>query len=75
MRPHLQEHAILWPRADLGSLRAHPVSFLRAALARRRVVTAIELAGIRDGFRVKVTPATFVDLSRSPPRHLPGVRT
>ncbi len=42
------------------TLRAHPVTFLRADLRRRRIVTCLELAGARDRRRLEVAALVLV---------------
>jgi error-prone DNA polymerase len=42
------------------SLKAHPISFLRAALMRRGVVRAADLASIKDGVRVRVAGLVLI---------------
>jgi error-prone DNA polymerase len=42
------------------SLRAHPVSFLREELAKRRIVTAADLRAMKDGMRVSVAGLVLV---------------
>jgi error-prone DNA polymerase len=42
------------------SLKAHPLSFLRAALARSGVIRAEDLAGIKEGRRVKVAGLVLI---------------
>jgi error-prone DNA polymerase len=47
-------------RATQLSLRAHPLSFLRAELARRDAVPCSRLDGLRDGSRVEVAGIVLV---------------
>lgn len=42
------------------SLKAHPLSFLRAALSRRNVVTAEDIKSIRNGRKIKVAGIVLV---------------
>ena len=50
------------------SLRAHPVSFLRAVLQARGMVTCADLTTIRDGRRVVGPGSCWCGRSRARPR-------
>ena len=56
----LGEHVVEDYRTLTLSLKAHPVSFLRDALAGRRVLPAVDLAATRDGRRVTVAGLVLV---------------
>ena len=56
----LGEHVVEDYRRLTLSLKAHPVLFLRAALARRRILSAVELEGVGDGRRAAVAGLVLV---------------
>ena len=56
----LGEHVVEDYRRLTLSLKAHPVLFLRASLARRRILRAAELDGVGDGRRATVAGLVLV---------------
>ncbi|RYC31654.1 DNA polymerase III subunit alpha [Lichenibacterium minor] len=56
----LGEHVVEDYRRLTLSLKAHPVLFLRAGLARRRILSAAELDGVGDGRRAAVAGLVLV---------------
>jgi error-prone DNA polymerase len=72
LHPEAEEAAVELPPLTLGrevvedyrsvglSLRRHPVAFLRDDLARQRIVSCADLAGVRDGQRVDVAGIVLV---------------
>ncbi len=56
----LGEHVVEDYRRLTLSLKAHPVLFLRASLARRRILGAAELEGVGDGRRARIAGLVLV---------------
>jgi error-prone DNA polymerase len=61
LKPASTAREVVDDYAAIGlSLKAHPLSFLRAPLSRRGVITAADLAGMKDGRRVKVAGLVLI---------------
>ena len=61
LRPMTEGREVVEDYGHVGlTLRAHPVSFLREELSRRRMVTCAEAAGLRDGRSCKLAGLVLV---------------